>query len=284
MPADESPERYRDPEAWPYTFELLPIDSLFVDRRYQRPVGRMADQIAENLNRLLLGAVLVSIRRDTDPPRHATVDGQNRIEGARRVGERWLWCQVLNLGPDPAPQEALLFADLQRLRKNIKPVEEFKAELFGGRPEAVAIGRILDARDIYVTNFSGFTAPPDAFGAIQEARTIYRQRGEDMLALVLDIATAAWPSARGRYQGDILAALAKFISDERKGRSKLDQERLLRALSEPSLVGSPEALKQKSAAKRTGGTGLGGRSFTYTIQVISEAYRAAGRGRFAKGR
>src|SRR5262245_46628725 len=111
--ADESPERFRDPDAWPYTFELLDVDWMFVDDRYQRPLTRIADVIADDFDRALLEPLLVSRRK---AKRYAIADGQNRWAGCKRIGERWLWCRVMTLEPQ---EEARLFSRLQANRKNI---------------------------------------------------------------------------------------------------------------------------------------------------------------------
>src|SRR5688500_10587889 len=96
-----------DLNALPYTFEILPIDLLFVDDSYQRPLTTFADKIEREYNPALLGTLVVSKREDARTTlgyRYAVVDGQTRMEGAARRGVTELPCVVFhNL---TKPQEA----------------------------------------------------------------------------------------------------------------------------------------------------------------------------------
>lgn len=278
----DKPERFEDPKAWPFTIEVLPLDRLFIDTRYQRPVTRMADVIAEFYDRRLVGVMLVSRRRagGRKKDRYAVVDGQNRREAMMRVGELYGWCEVIDLGADPAQQEAMLFATLQEARKNITQVQKFKAQRFGGDDEAVNVGRILDGLHIEVAESSSAQSAT-TLNAIAGVRAIYRRHGEDHLTRVLETVIAAYPDERGRFHGEIVNGLALFFY--REGLDNVDQARLLLALTEPKIIGGTLAtLREKSAARRRGGVGLGGGSHTYTATVIQEAYLRAGSGRWKR--
>lgn len=267
--ADESPERYRDPDAWPYTFELLDVDSLFVDERYQRPLTRIADEIADGFDRALLEPLLVSRR---GKKRYAIADGQNRWAGAKRIGERWLWCRVMRLSPQ---EEARVFSALQANRKNISPLERYKADVFAEDPEALAVAALLKRHGIHTSDVAGAYSSEDALTAITAVRRGLKRYGDEHMDRVFDTIRAAYPGQRGRYSSEVINALATFYARNQD----VNQARLIVALTEQ--VGSLQELLARSAAKRRAtGTGMGGGSQIYTVRVIEEAYRAVGRASF----
>lgn len=268
--APPDPERYRDPSAWPYSFEILSVDVLFVDDRYQRPVTTIADQIAEHFERALLEPLLVS-RRKRD--RYAIADGQNRWAGAKRIGERWLWCRVMRLTPQ---EEARIFSALQAQRKNIRPLERFKADVFAGNPEAIAVSALLRRHGVVTSEVSGAYSSEDSLAAITAVRRGWARYGDERMDRVFEIVRAAFPGERGRWVGEVINGLAAFLSRHEKD---IDVPRLVAALSND--IGSVRELLARSAAKRRG-AGMGGGSQVYTVRVIEDAYRRVGRGPFRR--
>jgi hypothetical protein len=266
---DADPDRWADPKAWPYTFELLNVEHLFVDDRYQRPLTKIADSIASGFDRALLEPLLVSKRARN---RYAIADGQNRWAGTTRIGERWLWCRVMRLSPQ---EEARIFSQLQAQRKGIRPLERYKADVFAGDPEAVAVARLLKRHGIKTNEVSGAFGDEDSLAAITAVRRRYSQYGEQHMSRVFDTIKAAYPDTRGRYSSELINSLSTFFT--RNPDANMAQ--LIFALTER--IGSLHELLARSAAKRRStGTGMGGGSQVYTVQVIEEAYRAAGRGAF----
>lgn len=269
--ADEGPERFRDPGAWPYAFEILDVDWLFVDERYQRPLTRIADAIADGFDRALLEPLLVSERSQR---RYAIADGQNRWAGMKRIGERWVWCRVMTLSPQ---EEARVFSELQAKRKNISPLERFKADVFAGDAQAIAVARLLKRHGIHTSDVAGAFALEDSLSAITAVRRGYGRYGDELMDVVLETIRAAYPGQRGRYSGEVINALLAFYARN----EDVHQPRLLVALT--GHIGSLQELLARSAAKRRAtGAGMGGGSAIYTVRVIEEAYRAVGRGPFRK--
>jgi hypothetical protein len=258
--------RPEGPQDWPFKFEWVPVELLFIDPSYQRPETRLVKVIAENFRPAVFGTVLGS-RRDTG--RVAIMDGQQRTSAARLIGVVAVPCLVYE--GLTVPEEARIFVQLQRDRLSMRPVQRFKGELRGLYPRAIEIKRVLDARDIELVEHSGKDAPPDALAAITALETIFDRFGSPVLEQALDVITAAWPQTRGRFRGEVVLAVAHFIAQDDPR-----QDRLVRTLSNPKL--SPDKLMERSAKLRTAGVGLGGGSIGYTVEIIRADYRKGGGG------
>jgi hypothetical protein len=257
------------PIDWP-AYELLRIDRLFVDTDYQRPETKLVESIAADFRPIAFGAVIVSQRpRD----RYALIDGQQRVGGARLRGVERVPALV-SVGLTRA-QEARAFVHLNRERLAVRAVQRFRAELAGEDPRALTIKRVLDARAIELVESSGFNAPPDALSAIVAVEAVFDRWGVDALEVSLDVITGAWPQQRGRFQGEIVRAVAQMVVQDSP-----EVGRLMAAMAGPR-VGSPAGLMERSANLRRG-TGLGGKSVGYTVEVLRLAYY--GRRRRTRGR
>src|SRR5512144_2349483 len=119
--------------------EQISIYKLNIDHSYQRtPAAHRLDAMVKNYDPLLMQVLEVSRRPDGSI---YVIDGQHRMMAAsRKFGENHeLPCRV-HEGLSVA-QEAKMFVDLQRKRKSILQVEQFKANLIAGDPLTVDIQR-----------------------------------------------------------------------------------------------------------------------------------------------
>lgn len=248
---------------WPYEYAVLPTDALFVDARYQRPLSHFANEITENWDPTLVGTLVVSRRAAN---RYAIVDGQHRFAAGQTLGVGALPCVVYDLSER---DEAHLFARLQRLRRNVRPLDRYRAELFAGDERAVFINRQLKRFGITATNASGSTVGPDDLAAIVSLEWIYN-RDPELIPRVLETLIAAWPQRSGRFAGEILKGLALFFTR----RTDVDTGVLIYALGEN--IGTPTDLTTRSSSLRKG-RGTGGASAEYTRQVIDIEYTKAWR-------
>jgi hypothetical protein len=264
----ESPEHYREAEAWPRVFRIMSIDACRVDTDYQRNPTKIADDIVRDFDRMRLDPIFVNFR--TRGARQAyVIDGWNRVVALKRLGEVYVPA-MSSIGMTQA-EEARHFVNIQLGRKNLTPLEQFKGEVVAGDQNAVAVARFLKRHRVETSPVSGFTAPPDALGAIDRVRRIYQRQGEDHLHRVFDTIQAAFPDERGRWQSEVIGGVSGFWVKEPDAHPY----RVVVALVER--IGSVRELLARSSAKRRG-SGLGGGSAGYTVQVIQEAYRAVGRG------
>src|SRR5205809_499756 len=79
---DEEHAAVRPPEEWPYRFEVIPLDRLFIDKHYQRPLTTFWKIVREDFQPALVGTLTVAPRGD----QYAVIDGQTRVVAMRERG------------------------------------------------------------------------------------------------------------------------------------------------------------------------------------------------------
>lgn len=248
---------------WPYRFELVPIERLFVDSGYQRPLTSFVETVAREYDPALLGTLIVSERDDGSM---AVIDGQTRMEGAARNEEPALPCLVYS--GLTREQEAQLFADLQTKRRGMATYLRFRAALVAKQPEAVAIAGLVQQAGFELDVLE----TPQTVKAISSLENVYR-RDPKLLARVLAIIAAAWPEEATAYRtsGEMIRGISVFLSRERK----VDEERLIQRLS----TVTPQTLRHRANALKEG-SGSGGGSPGYMADAILGVYMR-GRARVA---
>lgn len=258
---------------WPYRFELIPLDELFVDPTYQRPLSTFAERIKRNYNPAMVGTLVISERNDGRRKRahYAVVDGQTRMEGMIANDETVAPCLVYE---DLTPaQEARLFADLQTQRRGMATFLRFRAALIAGDEEAQMIAAIARAAGMKVAG----DEDNSGIRSIAALEWLYR-RDPELLRRVLDVIAQAWPDegpAPGtttqdeRTRGEILKGIGRFIL-EGKGN---DDDRLIQRLSSVK----PNQLRHRANALREG-SGSSGAWDRYIKEALIGVY-ATKRGR-----
>lgn len=253
----KSPTKKSEVPSWPYRFAVLPVEHLMVDHDYQRPLTSFVNQVAAKWDPALVGSLVVSERKPTE---NAVVDGQTRMEAAKRVEVPNLPCLVY-LGLTPA-DEASLFSRLQKERRGIASYHRFRAALVAGERDALDIEALVNDCG-YVVGLAGTSEI--TISAVAALESVYK-RGGDILERTLLILKAAWRE-RIAPPGDIIRGLAYFL-DHNKGT---DDEKMVRRLS----VSSPEELKRRASALREG-AGHGGTSDKYIAGAIEGIYNRRG--------
>lgn len=275
--AAAKPNRRSKRADWPYRFELVPLDRLFIAAEYQRPLTSFVESVAREYDPALIGCLIVSEREDD---RFAVIDGQTRTEAMRRVvagdakdpdgqpvpwhGEAVAPCLVyIGLTVE---DEARLFADLQTKRRGMATYLRFRAALVAKQPEAVAIAGIVRAAGFELD----VQEKPDTVKAIAALEWTYR-RDPAVLARVMGIIAAAWPdpSIEFRTGGDLIRGIALFITREKN----VDDNRLMDRLAGVT----PRMLRHRANALQEGsGAGSGGRA-AYMADAILGVYMRGGR-------
>lgn len=248
------------PGAWPYRFDMVPLDRLFVDAAYQRPLTTFVETVANNYDPALVGTLVVSDRRRNG---YAVIDGQTRMEAMRRNHETAAPCLVyMSLSPG---QEAQLFARLQTQRRGMATYLRFRANLVAKDPEAIAIAALVQSQGFEL----GAEETPRTVKAISALENVYR-RDPEMLALVMGIIATAWPDPDTDYRasGEVIRGLATFLTRE----SKINHERLVEKLSDVT----PKMLRHRANALKEG-SGSGGGSPGYMADAILGVYMRRGK-------
>jgi hypothetical protein len=249
----------RSKNRWPYKFELVPLDLLTVDERYQRPLTKRVEKIVKDFKPHLIGTLAVSVRGDGI---RAVIDGQQRLEALR----------ILEEGPAPCcvyhgltvEQEADIFADLQTERTGMATYLRFRAALVAKKPDALAIAALVNEAGFELST----TETPHTVKAISALEKVYR-REPGMLLKVMQIIAAAWPDASTPYRtaGEVIQGLAIFLRREKR----VNEARLIDRLSSVE----PSNLRHRANALKEG-SGSGGGSPGYMADAILGVYMRGG--------
>src|SRR5204863_682415 len=130
--------------AWPA------LGLLEVDRRYQREIGQSGNA---HINRILRGfnwnryqPIVVT---EAGVGRYAVIDGQHRLEAARKhplIDS--LPCYVID-APDVAVQ-AEIFVSVNSDRRGLTGLQKYWASVAAGNPEAVALATVCAAAGVTI--------------------------------------------------------------------------------------------------------------------------------------
>jgi hypothetical protein len=274
---------------WPYRFELVPLDRLFIDAEYQRPLTSFVLTVVKEFDPAMVGCLIVSERDGKDM---AIIDGQTRWAAMGRVALRDADVMVDDWSDDAsivnalrkledmpvAPclvysgltreQEAELFSDLQTKRRGMATYLRFRAALVAKKPEAVAIAEIVRGAGFELD----VTETPHTVKAIAALERVYR-RDPALLTAVMNVIAAAWPdpATEGRTSGDMIGGLAIFMTREKK----IDVERLRDRLASTE----PRTIRHRANALQEGsGSGTGGRAGYMADAILGVYMRGRTRG------
>lgn len=172
---------------------------------YQRALNTAwVNKMAKNFEEGLLGVLIVSYRDG----KHYVIDGQHRLEAAKRAGVEDLVCQV-HTGLT-YETEAELFNKYNRERKKLTPLDIFKAELEAGDSGAIKISQLIESHG-FILGTGGGNAAHNGIVAIAMLKDIYRKEGEENLDRVLGLIRATWYGERTALQRNMLGGLSVFI-------------------------------------------------------------------------
>lgn len=192
------------------SFEVLPVDKLFIDT-YQRNVRQsLVKDIANNFNPGLIGYISVSQRENG---LYAIVDGQHRYEGAIEKGYTHLPCMVFGL---TKKQEASNFIDFNTKRASMTATQVFWSEVDAEDRTALKILSIVDTHGFFVTKQlkGGKAQNPYEVSAVGALKRIYKNHGETVLHEVLEIVSRIWVDDSRRSVATVLIALCRYINNE----------------------------------------------------------------------
>lgn len=229
----------------PPSIEFKPVADLEVDDAYQRSAEEGSSRsliraIAQDWDWRLCAPLTVS-RRDG---RFFVIDGQHRMEAAKLRGDiSFLPCIVSSF--DTLAEEAGCFVQVNTRRRQVTPLETFKAELAAGDPAAVKINKIITDAGLSVAKHGNPTAwKPGQISALGGVRGAMTRIGEQATQRALADLAQAFPTEVLRYSGRILPALYAMHGDQRR---KVDRERLRAALARRDQAGWFAAMIQRQA-------------------------------------
>ncbi len=130
----------------------LPVAMLSVDMTYQRKIdGRRSqvaiEQIVSNFKWSCFGTALVTPKDDG----WMIIDGQHRVEAARRLGIKTVPCIVVNQAP--LAEQAAIFVSTNQIRVQVNPYTLFHARLTAGDPLATEVQRLCDDAHLSIPKY-----------------------------------------------------------------------------------------------------------------------------------
>jgi hypothetical protein len=241
-------------------YRRIPLASLFIDLRYQRPldearVARMARDFRPNM----LGTLEVSAR---EKDRYAVFDGQHRFETLLQTSEKTAPCLVHS---DLTPkQEAELFVRLQLDRVSVKPLYRFKALIFAGDEEATALAQAVREAGYVIEDDP---RNPRAIRAAHALENIWQRGGAELIKRTFSIVDTWVEAEDTQMPGVLIEGLAIFL-DRIKG--DLDEKALRRKLSETP---TSQIRLRANAAMRAQGKGNAGYHVAHAILELYNSGR-----------
>jgi hypothetical protein len=212
-------------EVGPIPVELVEIDRLSIDKRYQRELNtRFVEQIATRWDWRLCGVIHVNQRNG----RMLVVDGQHRVEAAKIAGVAALPCLLMN---EVANVEPRVFVELQQRRRSVRSSEWHTALLAAKDETALDVAAALGEAGCKISNSASRTSTT----AAKACYDIYARGGAQLLTDVFMVCRRSWPFAR-LPQTNFLLGLGVFLSTQ--FRHDVDLERLAEHLA----VTTPQAI------------------------------------------
>ena len=225
-------------------YKRIAIDKLNVAVSYQRQVSRtMVSTIVTNYQADCFGTLTVGLREDGT---YWVVDGQTRLEAARKLGLRNVPCMVFE--SEGQSHEAQLFR-LVNNQRHMSLAAKVKAQLIEGDPDTHAVSEIVAGR--------GFELCFDKSGGWPRIRTfkpLFDLYEAGLLERALDVVRLTWSYGDGdgddqALQLPVLGGLRLFM--KRYG-SIVSDEQLSKKLSKytcAQLVAKCDARKMQGGSR-----------------------------------
>lgn len=126
----------------PGVFMTIPVESLKVDTEYQRPItGSRVDRIANDWSWIACGVITVALRGPGGGD-YYVIDGQHRVESAKRAGISELPCMVFE--SQEHTDEAQGFLDTNTNRKSMAIIDKYRALLVVKDSTALKVKALLE--------------------------------------------------------------------------------------------------------------------------------------------
>lgn len=188
------------------TFYEIEIDKLKLGNYQRKLKESKVSKYTREYDPDIFGIILVSYRDGE----YWIVDGQHRVEVARRKGVSTVWCQVLD--GLTYEQEAIKFYLLNDSRSRLNSNNKFHAKVESGDKEACEIVEIINSYG-YTYSKEGNSPDDNCINCVGSLSQIYRKQGQDILGEVLSIIRKTWNGDSSSTRQDIIKGLATFCKN-----------------------------------------------------------------------
>ena len=187
-------------------FQLIPIRDLVSNQDYQRPLSESHIlKAVQEFDVCQINPVKVSRREGIN----YVFDGQHTIQiVAAKSGSRDtpVWCMIYD---DLAyREEAHIFAEQQKNKKNLVPYEVFKAHVEAGEQKYLMIRDLVSS---YGLKVSGDKTLPTNICAVSALESVFDGYGYHVLDQTIRLILATWEGERGSFTGSMIKGMAKII-------------------------------------------------------------------------
>lgn len=253
--------------AWPFVIELLATETLFADKRYQRPPqDSFVEKLISTFDPTLVGTLDVSAR---DDHRYALLDGLQRHSAIVKMGYSHIWCAVY--AGMSVEDEARFFYRRNRDRRSVHPFYQFRARILMRDEVAVAVDKIV-RKEGFKLHINA--RPDDHLTAIRAVEDVYGYRSLDRhesLTPALRTIRESLLGRKGATDGNLIRGLGRFF--QAYPDDELDHQWLFEALAE---MGPLQLLGR--VKDRTTGQGGGKGSSLLFAREIAELYNKGRKG------
>lgn len=194
---------------WPFTIELIPVEKLFADDDYQRPIDEVwVRSMLIGFDERLVGSLDVSTRKNG---RYAIMDGRQRFTTLAQIGKKTCYCAVytgMTVG-----DEANFFFRKNSATKKMHTYYEFRARLLSGD----ATSKMIDEIVVNAGYTLGASPDVDTISAIRAVESIYdfpttTSSFGNALAPALATMRKCWYGRASGLDGTLMRGLGRFYS------------------------------------------------------------------------
>ena len=187
-------------------FQLIPIRDLVSNQDYQRNLSEgHIMKILNDFDVCQLNPVKIS-RRDGV---NYVFDGQHTIEVvAAKSGSRDtpVWCMVFD--DLQYRDEAYIFAEQQKNKKNLVPFEVFNAHVEAGSRKQLLIKELVNS---YGLEIAGDNNERNSICAVSALESVYDKYGYHLLDRTIRLILGTWEGEWGSFSGSMIRAVARLL-------------------------------------------------------------------------
>lgn len=178
---------FRDPGPLP-DLDWVDVSLIDVDPTYQR--GLDENRVLKILDWFTWRSFGALTLAKTDGGRYHAIDGQHRLEAAKRHPAVTLVpCTIIEA--DGTVAEAETFVGVNVNRRNISPLEHYRADIAADDPGALAVSKACEGAGVTVARYPSQSSGPGETVAISAVRAVVEKRGRTAAQRILAICADA---------------------------------------------------------------------------------------------
>lgn len=210
----------------------IEVDAVDVDMRYQRTIeGKRSRALIERIGKDFKWAACqaVMVAPAEKKGRFAVLDGQHRVEGAKRAGVKSIPAVIVAAGSVSDYAQAFVRANLDRVAMN--SISLYHARLAAEDPAATAIDRLCRSAGLSIPRYQVPTASlkPGETIAVGSIGMLRKRHGERTAKLTLKCVADAYATTPGAVRASLLRAAGAIVGRDEKAAAAT-AERLTAAL------------------------------------------------------